>query len=94
MFIITNFSVARQCDDAFLWPANLTGPFSVWRQILLACAMRSTQALSWLGIEKLYIGASIIRTSALRNSSISKSFCAVSLRWFGVQFFGSLELIS
>jgi len=47
-----------------------------------------------LGTEKLYIGASIISTSALRNSSISKSFCAVSLRWFGVHSFGLLEAIS
>ncbi len=41
--------------------------------------MRSSQALSWLGMEKLYIGAPMTTVSARRNSSSAAWLAARSL---------------
>src|SRR5438067_1111271 len=60
--------------------ARPTGPFSVYVKVRPACAMRSIHALSWLGTEKLYIGAPTTITSAARNWLTSFSEISFSLR--------------
>jgi hypothetical protein len=67
-------------------PARPLGPFSVYLKVRPACATRSIQAFSWVGIEKLYIGAPTTTTSAARNWLTSRSDTAFSRCWASVKW--------
>ena len=64
-----------------LLPASPSAPCAPYLKVLPATTMRSIQALSWLGMVKLYMGAPSTTMSAARNSSntawpAAKSCCS------------------
>jgi len=66
-------------DHALVACQNPQAPRRRNENVLPATAIRSIQALSWLGMPKLYMGAPITTTSAPRNSSSTVSLAAISL---------------
>ncbi len=62
-------AAARDRDDDALVAGQAFDALRRYLNVLPATRMRSIQALSWLGMVKLYMGAPITTMSAARNSS-------------------------